>query len=79
MNTIVKQLLAWPPTHTTVMGLGILIAVADYLVQGNFTLATGLGGVFSVVCPSSSGDVADVTALLPKIQDALSKSNPPPT
>lgn len=57
MNTILAQLKQWPPTSTTVIGLGILVGVGSYAITGSWEFALGLAGVFKVLCPQDAAAV----------------------
>jgi len=63
---MLKQLLAWPPTATTVIGLGLVLGAVDYLLTGSAAQAVLIAGLFKIVCPQD-------TAAVDKLDDVLNQ------
>lgn len=57
MNNILAQLKQWPPTSTTVIGLGVLIGVGSFWLTGSLEGALAIAGVFKVLCPQDAAAV----------------------
>jgi len=60
LNTVWAQLCQWPPTTSTVIGMGVLIFLADYMYTGNFVWAAGIAGAFKILCPEDAATVDSV-------------------
>ena len=54
---ILTQLKQWPPTSTTVIGLGVLIGLVCYLMTGSIEGAIAVMGAFKIICPEDAGAV----------------------
>ena len=61
MNTIFAQLAKWPPTTSTVIGVGFILGGLDYLFTGSVTQTVFVMGIFKVLCPED-GNAADQAA-----------------
>ena len=61
-----KQLLTWPPTGTTVIGIGMILGAVDYLLTGSTVQAVIIAGFFKVFCPQD-------TAAVDKLDDVLNQ------
>ena len=44
-----KQLLTWPPTGTTVIGIGMILGAVDYLLTGSTVQAVIIAIVWQVI------------------------------
>lgn len=71
MNMTWKQLMQWPPTATTVIGIGLIVGVATYLLTGSVTLAFFLAGLFKTICPQDAASVDELGPLLQKLPQQL--------
>ena len=59
-NIVVRQLLQWPPTVSTIIGIVLLMFGVDYLLTGNVTLATGLAGIFATLVPEAKPFIEEI-------------------
>lgn len=66
-----KQLLLWPPTATSVIGLGVIFGAADYALSGSVAQAMFVAGVFKVLCPQDGTAADKVTQILAQLPTAL--------
>lgn len=62
--SMLKQLLQWPPTVTTVIGLGLVLAGIDYALTGSTAQALLVAGLFKIVCPQDGAAVDQLTGYL---------------
>lgn len=69
-----KQLLVWPPTTSTVIGLGLMMGLVDYLVSGNVAQAVFVAGLFKIVCPEDRAATDQLGALLGRLPSVLGKT-----
>lgn len=60
LNQVLTQLTQWPPTTSTVIGIGLLLFGIDYAIYGNFYWALGVAGAFKVICPEDAPAVSVV-------------------
>ncbi|HEX3862749.1 MAG TPA: hypothetical protein VHY35_13750 [Stellaceae bacterium] len=51
------QLKQWPPTSTTVIGVGLLLGVGCYFLTGSVEGAVALAGFFKIICPQDAAAV----------------------
>lgn len=70
---ILTQLFQWPPTSTSVIGMGMLLGVLDWYLTGSMAQAVAIAGAFKVVCPQDQGADDQLVAMLPQLQDILTK------
>ena len=71
MNVILKQLLQWPPTNSTVMGVGLLLFVGDFLYTGNVAWATMIAGIFVTICPEAKAAVDKLEQEIKETENVL--------
>jgi len=63
-----KQLLKWPPTKSTVIGLGVLAGMLDYLFTGSWAQAATIGGFVQVLCPEERDAIAKAEQILRQLE-----------
>lgn len=54
MSSILQQLKQWPPTTSTVIGLGVLLGLGSYAWTGSFEGAVAIAGAFKLLCPEAA-------------------------
>lgn len=70
MSTLFAQLKQWPPTSTTVIGLGVLIGVGSFWFTGSLEGALAIAGVFKVLCPQDAAAIDTAIGEVRKITTA---------
>lgn len=71
MKEVLRQLKKWPPTTSTVFGIGLLIFGVDYLLTGNLTEATSLAGAFGVLCPEDASAASAAESAISNIAKGI--------
>lgn len=67
MKSFWVQLSQWPPTSSTVIGLGVLAGLLSYMATGDLRVAIGIAGAFKVICPERAADIDRALVLDEKI------------
>lgn len=67
MNTTLTQLMQWPPTTTTVIGVGLLLGLISYKITGSWEWAIAAAGLFKTLCPEDAPVTDQVLTALGKI------------
>lgn len=63
MNQFFAQIRQWPPTSSTVIGLGVIVGLVSYMATGSFEMALALAGAFKILCPEDAAMVDRVMKL----------------
>ena len=63
MNAL-KQMLQWPPTTSSVIGLGLIGAAVDYLLTGSLAQAMLIAGILKFVIPEDATAVDRLQQIL---------------
>lgn len=78
MNSLAKQMLQYPPTPSTVIGLGLLVGLGLYELTGSVELAIMVAGVFKVLCPEDAsatdtliGAINKIPGMVPRVARAM--------
>ena len=67
MQHILTQIRQWPPTSTTVIGIGILGGLGCFMLTGSIEGAVAVAGIFKVLCPQDAAAVDTALAEVRKI------------
>ena len=73
MNSFVEQLRQWPPTTSSVIGIGLMIGALDYLLTGSFAQAMFIAGLLKFLIPEDAAAAGQLSDAL----DRLSQAVPP--
>lgn len=70
MNTALKQLVQWPPTTSTVIGIGLIGAAVDYLLTGSMAQAMFVAGVLKILIPEDAAAAGTLQQILSNVPGA---------
>jgi hypothetical protein len=73
VNAILKQLIQWPPTTSTVIGVGVIIFAADYYLTGSTVQAALIAGTFKIICPEDAAAVDQAATLAGQLEQGVKK------
>jgi hypothetical protein len=76
VNTMMKQLLQWPPTSSTVIGAGMMLGLASYWATGSLELAIGVAGVFKMICPQDAPATDQLKGMLDQLGQVMPSGRP---